>query len=118
MSILRGIKLSGSTGSAIVLRSVGHGPDGVFINCNEISAAFSGIRTEGASDAYISMVSVSDNRFVGGQYGFYDTIGVNKGFLRDNVFDGQQEAGDLSRRNGKYDDSFKSFYCFKRGVFT
>lgn len=36
---------------------------------------------------------MSDNRFVGGQYGFYDTIGVNKGFLRDNVFDGQQEAG-------------------------
>lgn len=90
---IAGNKMSGSTGSAIVLRSVGHGPDGVFINCNEISAAFSGIRTEGASDAYISMVSVSDNRFVGGQYGLYDTIGVNKGFLRDNVFDGQQEAG-------------------------
>ncbi len=90
---IAGNKMSGSSASAIVLRSAGHGPDGIFINRNEITAAFSCIRTEGAPEAYISMVSVSDNQLTGGRYGFYDTIGVNKGFMRDNLFEGQSEAG-------------------------
>lgn len=86
-------KMQGSTGSAVVLRQKGYGPDGVFINQNEITAAFACIRTEGTQEDYLSMAAISNNRLTGGQYGFYDPVGVNKGFLRENRFQGQSVAG-------------------------
>lgn len=81
--------MKGSTGSAIVLANRGHGPDGIYINHNNISGEFACIRTEGDKGAYISMTVVSDNVFSGGLYGFYDATGVNKCFIRDNVFEKQ-----------------------------
>ncbi len=83
--------MKGSTGSAIVVANRGHGPDGIFINHNDIEADFSCIRTEGDS-VYLSMIVVSDNVLNGGQYGFYDVTGANKCFVRDNEFNNQTKA--------------------------
>lgn len=81
--------MSGSSGSAIVLASKGHGPDGIFINHNTITSDFACISTMGEKGQYISMTVISDNILKGGQYGFYDTVGANKCFIRDNVFENQ-----------------------------
>jgi len=75
--------------SAIVLASKGHGPDGIFINHNTISANYACIITEGVKGDYISMTVISDNILSGGSYGIYDNVGLNKCFIRDNVFEKQ-----------------------------
>ena len=92
---ISGNKMSHSGGSAIVLRRKGHGADGIFINNNNITAAVACIRSEQSLDNYISMVDISSNILSGGQYGFYDPIGVNKSFIRENRFENQSVAGIL-----------------------
>lgn len=81
--------MKGSSMSAIVLASKGHGPDGIFINHNTISANYACIITEGVKGDYISMTVISDNILSGGSYGIYDSVGLNKCFIRDNVFEKQ-----------------------------